>query len=558
MAEITTTADPALALPGGDFLRGVLGMPLLRQVVLLVALAGSVAAGVSAVMWMRTPDMRPITGSLGPGQASAVTAMLEQQGIAYQIDPSSGMILVANESLAKARMQLAGTQGLGSHQLGYELLDREQSFGVSQFMEAAQHRRSLEGELARSISSIDVVQKARVLLAVPKSTAFVRDRRKSTASVTLQLMPGQQLAKQQAKGIANLVAGAVPSLQVDDVTIVDQSGRLLSSQGEDADYERSTAQLDYIARVERSLVRKVDNILVPSLGTGSFTAEVTADLDFTRVEQTEELFNPDLAAVRSEASMREESKDTELEAVGVPGALTNTPVADAPEAEVAGQKPLRSREEMTKNYEVDRTISHTQHAVGVLRRLTVSVLVDDLQVADPETGELSPVAWPAEDLERLQALVENAVGFSAERGDQVSIVNRAFFNPEIEATVEVPFWAQSWFGGLLKQVLGGLALILLIVGMLRPLYRNLSQAGAIVKEQHSLALAQQAQLAQSLASLPPGTDPATIAGASPEEVAGLLPRGNSYSNKVDAVRGMIEEDPERVAQVVKNWVAVED
>lgn len=558
MAEITTTADPALALPGGDFLRGVLGMPLLRQVVLLVALAGSVAAGVSAVMWMRTPDMRPVTGSLGPGQASAVTAMLEQQGIAYQIDPSSGMILVANESLAKARMQLAGTQGLGSHQLGYELLDREQSFGVSQFMEAAQHRRSLEGELARSIGSIDVVQKARVLLAVPKTTAFVRDRRKSTASVTLQLMPGQQLAKQQAKGIANLVAGAVPSLQVDDVTIVDQSGRLLSSQGEDEDYERSTAQLDYIARVERSLVRKVDNILVPSLGSGSFTAEVTADLDFTRVEQTEELFNPDLAAVRSEASMREESKDTELEAVGIPGALTNTPVAGAPEAEAGAgaQKPLRSREEMTKNYEVDRTISHTQHAVGVLQRLTVSVLVDDLQVTDPETGEISPVAWPAEDLERLQALVENAVGFSAERGDQVSIVNRAFFNPEIEAAVEVPFWAQSWFGGLLKQVLGGLALILLIVGMLRPLYRNLSQAGAIVKEQHSLALAQQAQLAQSLASLPPGSDPATVAAV--QNVAGLLPQGNSYSNKVDAVRGMIEEDPERVAQVVKNWVAVED
>jgi len=164
MAQLPMTADamPEPALPGGDFLRGVLGMPLLRQVVLLVALAGSVAAGDSAVMWMRTPDMRPLTGSIGASQASAVTQMLEQQGIAYQLDPSSGMILVANESIARARMLMAGTQGLDGRQLGYELLDKEQGFGVSQFMEAAQHRRSLEGELARSIASIDVVQRARV------------------------------------------------------------------------------------------------------------------------------------------------------------------------------------------------------------------------------------------------------------------------------------------------------------------------------------------------------------------------------------------------------------
>ena len=552
---------PESPLPGGDFLRGVLGMPVFRQFLLLLTLAGSVAAGVSAVLWMRSPDLRPLTNALAPAQAASVTALLDARGMAYQLDPNSGMVLVENDLLPTARMLLAGTQGLDGRQLGYELLDKEQSFGISQFMEAAQHRRSLEGELARSISSIDIVQTARVLLAVPKTTAFVRDRRKATASVTLLLMPGQKLTSMQARGIANLVAGAVPELQMEDVTIVDQTGRLLSGQDDDENFEHSTAQLDYVARVERNLVRKVENILVPSLGSGSFSAEVTAELDFTRVEQTEELFNPDLAAVRSEASLREESTEPEVEAVGIPGTLSNTPVpqpAAGDEAPAAGESASRSRHEVTKNYEVDRTISHTQHAVGVLRRLSVSVLVDDLTVTDPETGESSTAAWPEEDLLRLQTLVQNAVGYSAERGDQVTIINRPFLNPELDAPIEVPFWAQSWFSMLLKQVLGGLALVLLIVGLLRPLYRNLSQAGAVVKEQHNLALAQQAALAQNSGSLAGSGTGATSGVGNEGEVAGLLPPGNTYANKVEAVRGLVDEDPERVAQVVKNWVAVED
>ncbi|MDH3641307.1 MAG: flagellar basal-body MS-ring/collar protein FliF, partial [Gammaproteobacteria bacterium] len=425
-------------------------------------------------------------------------------------------------------------------------------FGVSQFMELARHRRSIEGELARSIATITAVESARVLLATPKSTTFLRDRRKPTASVTVKLRSGLDLNPAQVKGITNLVASAVPEMNADDVAVVDQSGRLLSATEKDAALEQSERQLAYVARIESQLQDKIGNILSPTVGPNRFSAEVSVDVDFTRTEETEELYNPDLLALRSEQRLDEENVG-EVPVAGVPGALTNQPPETQPsQAGIAAEEQTTnrsSRSQSTRNYEVDRTISHTRHAVGALSRLTVSVVVDDVMVVNAETGESTSQPWSDEELQRLTTLVRSAVGYSASRGDTVSVVNSRFFDEATEVPEAPPFWAESWFFDLLKQVLGAVVLLILVLGLLRPLFRNLSQAGEIVKERqtlaHNLALTEMAQHAESGSG--------ALAGPAVGALAG--PAGNSADAKMDTVRGLVQEDPGRVAQVVKHWVS---
>lgn len=567
MAELpiptSAATEPVInpvAVPGTDFLRGVLGMPMTRQLLLLVALAGSVALGVAAVLWMQTPDFRPLTSVNDPYQAQEIGQALDAAAIEYRIDPQSGTLLVAGSDYHRARMQLAGADALGQRQLGYELLDREQGFGVSQAMESVQRRRSLEGELARSIATISSVQSARVLLAEPQRTAFVRDRRKATASVSVSVSPGRRLDRDQIRGIVNLVAGAVPELAPTDVAVVDQSGQLLSQDETDESLQQSVFQLEYVSRVEDSMRRKVANILAPSLGLTGFSAEVSVDVDFTRTEQTEELFNPDLTAVRSEAAITEESTGSGDLARGIPGALANDPVNTEANPNAAdGEDVRRSRNEVTKNYEVDRTISHTRMAPAMVSRVSVSVVVDDKPALvapaadDAADAESEPVAqpWTEEELERLAALVRNAVGFSAARGDSVTIVNRPFYTNVTAAETAVPLWQQPWVMDAAKQLLGGVALILVVLLLLRPLFRNLSQAGAVVKEQQTMALARMAEENAALASAAGGSSALMSDG-----VAGLLPAaGHPGANRLEAIRNIVSEDPERAAQVVKHWVS---
>lgn len=560
MAELPVEASAAgsdgLNLPGSNFLRAAAGMPMVRQLTLLFAIAGSVAMALVAVLWMQSPDYRPVTGITSAYQANEVVQVLAGANISHRIDERSGMILVPADLVYEARMKLAGASAVDGRQLGYELLDEDQGFGVSQFMELARHRRSIEGELARSIATITAVESARVLLATPKSTTFLRDRRKPTGSVTVRLQPGQDLNAAQVKGITNLVAGAVPELRAEDVAVVDQSGRLLSANANDAAFEQSERQLVYIARIESQLQEKIGNILAPTVGTNRFSAEVSAEVDFTRSEETEELFNPDLLALRSEQRLDEENVG-ELAVAGVPGTLTNQPPETQPtQAEITAEEQTtsrRSRSESTRNYEVDRTISHTQHSVGALSRLTVSVVVDDASVIDPDTGEAVRQPWSAEELERLTTLVKNAVGFSASRGDTVSIVNSRFFSETVEDLEAPPFWTESWFFDLLKLILGAVVLMFLLLGLLRPLFRNLSEAGEIVKERQSLAH----NIALTEMNRSGGAALESSAGALPGPTAGALPGmgGVGQDPGMDTVRGLVQEDPGRVAQVVKHWVS---
>lgn len=567
MAEASNTLPaPPSAQPAGSgdvtgnaFLAGASSLPLAKQFGLLVALAATVAAAVSLVLWMQTPDYRPLTGAISAYETNEVVSVLEAEQIPFRLDERSGMVQVAADRLHEARMKLAGSGAIDGRQLGYELLDQDKGFGVSQFMELANHRRSVEGELARSISTITAVQQARVLVAVPKSTSFLRDRRKPSASVTVSLMPGKELGRDQVSGITNLVAGAIPELEPGAVTVVDQSGRLLSKQDEDSALARSEQQLRYVDRIESSLHGKIATLLRPLVGPDRFAAEVSAEVDFTSVELTEELYNPDLPALRSEQTV-EEQRSGAADARGVPGALANQPpaVAQAPEvaagegAAGAAGNPAgnrRSRAEATRNYELDRTISHTRQSVGNVQRLSVSVLLDDLPATDPETGEVTYTPWSEAELERLTASIRSAVGYSAARGDVVSIVNTPFLQTEAVAIEEVPIWQQPWLLNLLKQFFGGLAIVLLLLLVLRPMVRNVSDAArtaaSMAAPQPALAGAAGGLLAAD-GSAQGEADPAMA----------LLPTGSTpYDAKLDTVRGLVADDPARVAQVVKHWVS---
>ncbi len=551
-AEVPAPGTPVLAespaLPGSDFLKGVLGMPAVRQMTLLVALAGSVALAIFATLWMQAPDYRPVSTTLSPQTTNDVVTALDTHQIDYKLDQRNGMVLVPDDQYYTAKMALAGEEVLSGQQLGYELLDEDQGFGVSQFMESARHRRSVEGELARSIATITAVSSARVLLATPKTSTFLRDRRKPTASVTVSLKSGRQLNADQVRGITNLVAGAVPELKAQDVVVIDQLGNFLSDGILDAVSLRGERNLQLERSIEADLHQKVANILTPWIGSGRFTAEVNATLDFTRSEQTEESFDPELSAIRSEQLYEAQNVDAEETVGGVPGTLSNQPPEFGEGTEIDTDSPNREKSSSTvratKNYEVDRTITHTQHQSSTLTRLSVTVVVDDHESVDGESGEVTHTPWTEDELDKLNQAVRTAIGFDEERGDSVSIVNRAFYRaPQIEAE-PTPFWAQGWFADVIKQVLGGIAILVVVLGLLRPMYKNLSQAGELVREHQSLAIADMTQIREAaLQEAVPGL-PMPIQTDTQE----------SGATKMETVRNLIAEDPDRVAQVVKHWV----
>lgn len=343
MAEAVNVPVPATPegvkkpLLGLSFLENLSDMSMLRQVGLLVGLAASVAIGFAVVLWSQQPDYRPLLGSLAGMDANQVMETLAAADIAYTVEPNSGALLVKADDLARARLKLAGA-GIApaDSNIGFEILDKEQGLGTSQFMEATRYRRGLEGELGRTISSLNNVKGARVHLAIPKSSVFVRDERKPSASVLVELYPGRALEPSQVMAIINLVATSVPELGKSQITVVDQKGNLLSDQQELTELSMAGKQFDYSRRMESLYTQRVHNILQPVLGSGRYKAEVSADVDFSAVESTSETFNPDQPALRSEQSVNEQ-RQSSLPPQGVPGALSNQPPGPATAPEQANR-----------------------------------------------------------------------------------------------------------------------------------------------------------------------------------------------------------------------------
>jgi len=572
IAPVDTNANLPVPVPVGggvadtdavgsesDLMTGINRLGIFRQVGLMVGLAASVALGLALVLWLQEPNYQPLMNNMKAQDLEEVTQILNLNGVAFKIDHRTGLLLVESEKLYEARMKLAATGITDERNIGYEIMDQDQGLGSSQFMESTRFKRGLEGELSRSIMSFHNVRNARVHLAIPKRSVFVRDSREPTASVLIETSSSRPISREQVDSIVNLVAGSVPEMKQEHVTVVDQRGNLLSNSDESAEDKLIAREFEYSRKMEKVLNNRIHSILSPIMGAERFRSEVSADVDFTQVEETEEFFNPDMQAVRSEQTL-DEQHQMKGEG-GVPGALSNQPPAAGAAPEIAGGRgeneggvPTNLRKQTTRNFEVDRTISYTRHQQGRLKRLTVAVAIDDIRNIDPQTGEVSFTSWSENELERLTILVRSAVGFSAARGDSVNVINTPFAPIIVEPFVEPEIWEQDWFWGLVWKGLAVLISLIVIFAVIRPTFKNLANSGAQAKE---FALAGDADGLAQMEQMSEGEAGERVTLSASDEF--LLPGASEgYDRQINALKGLIAEDPARVAQVIRQWVNVDD
>jgi len=551
----TAPATPVQPILNGPApLQGMLALPVVKQVGLMLGLAASVALGIAVVLWSQTPDYRLLYAGVDGRDAQRMIEVLDASGIPYRLDAESGALMVAADRINDARLKLAGENLAPTQGQGFEILDKDNGFGSSTFMQSVRYKRAQEGELARTIMSITAVQSARVHLALPKDSAFVRNRRKPSASVMVKLAPGRRLTPEQITSIVNLVAASVPNLTAEDVTLVDDKGRLLSSGDRDRDLMLTASQFDYTRKVEQTYAERIENLLGPLVGLHAVRATVNADIDFTVTELTQERFNPDLPAMRSEQQFEESSSGGVTEG-GIPGALSNTPPgpAVAPEQAVnpdgangeatRPEPPKRSVKRTTRNYELDKTISHTRRAPGTIRKLSVAVVLDVPTTTDEE-GNVIPKPYSPEELQRFTELVREAVGFNALRGDSVKVINAPFTPVDPPEVPEEAIWEKPWFGTVVRQVLAGLLVLVLLFGVLRPVMRSLAKPPVrYVTETGEEIPEDQLTLSHD-----------GKAAAEGGESAGRLPKPSSYEDNLNMAKQLASQEPKRVAMVVKGWL----
>ena len=517
------------------------------QVGALLTLAMALTLGVGLIMWALRPEFVPLTEQQSRQDALQIMEMLNKSATPYKLDPNTGLVLVPKAQAAEIQLGLAASGLLQRDAVGLELLQEESSLGTSHFTETARYQHALETELSRTISSMRNVESARVHLALPKQSVFVRDREQASASVMIKPLTGRVIEEEQVNAVTNLVASSIPYLQSDQVTIVDQWGRLLST-GNETGSGINRDQYQYTRRLEKLYSDRIVSLLTPIVGAGRVRAIVTAEIDFSINERTEENFNPDPLQLRSAESQLQ--RKTGAGAAGVPGALTNQP----PEAgtiadDVPGQADADTVNESSselKNYELDKTITHTRQSPGGVRRLTAAVIIDD-QITTNEAGEVVRTPLGEEELAEYTALAREAIGFDDNRGDSVVLFNRSFQPAEEILPIEpLPIWQQSWLWTMVRQVMIGLSVLLLILLVVRPAYKKLVAQDAsqdmLTDETDNDDDPQGASHTSADRS---GRSPGTASLDAPPAV---------YGDILNMARVMAAEDPKRVAKVVKDWV----
>jgi flagellar M-ring protein FliF len=551
-----------LTLPRMDSLSSI---PGLRQLMLLVGIAGAVAVGVSIYMWSQKPPMSAVYANMSTKDSSDVSEALRAANIPFQLDSNTGAVMVAGDKVYEARLKLA-SQGLPkSSGMGFEMMQQDQSFGTSQFVETARYQHALETELGRTVSSLQWVQGARVHLALPKQSVFANGGSAASASVLVDLAPGRTLDSTQIASIVHLVASSVPNLTVGNVTVIDQYGHLLSNSGDANDPTQQAAnQFEQAHRLEADYVRRIEDLLTPMTGSGRVSAQVVADMDFSETEEATESYKPESATVRSEQTSENVTRGPGGGAQGIPGATSNQPPSSAlaqplnppaalaaagkpaatkatpatAAADAANANPITESRNSTRNYEVDRTVSHVRRPGGVLRRLSVAVLVDNLPKAD-EKGGTKLVPLSKEEMDKVQDLVRQAVGFDAKRGDTMSVQNALFTTNPIPVEEPTPIWQRQDVREYGRQGLGVLVVIVLIFAVLRPAIKYLAETDPN-KQVSAILMDQSAQAPQMM------TDHGAV-----DDRPRAVPM---YDQKLALARGAVAADPKRVAQVIKTWV----
>ncbi|HTV97420.1 MAG TPA: flagellar basal-body MS-ring/collar protein FliF [Steroidobacteraceae bacterium] len=530
--------------------RGLLeAAPVLKQVGLLGGVAAAVAAAIWLVLWSQGQNYTVLYGQLSERESGQVMDALTAAGIEYKLTPS-GAVSVPESKVQEARIRLA-SQGLPqSDSMGIEMIQKDSPLGTSSMMESVRYQSILETELARTITKVEGVEGARVHLALPKPSVFLRDEHRATASVMLQLYPGRRLEPGQVAAIVHLVASSVPDLNANDVTLVDQSGSLLNSPDDNSESAISNRQLEYTHKLEQSYQRRIIDLLEPLVGAGRVRATVTADVDFTVTEETREDYDPQKTAVRSEQTSSETRKGGDG-AEGIPGALSNQPpgTSGAPvipgasatpgsppgQSTAASSGPSSTSQKSTRNFEVDRTLAYVKEPVGTLKRLSVGVVLDDWQKVGDD-GKVTTTPMSDADIKRFTQLVREAIGLKDDRGDQINILNQAFKSDAPAGPVEgPPIWQAPWVMPLGRQILGAGLVLLVAFLILRPLMKSLTRSAKGGRGQDADA------------------DRLSLSGQSGKPIK-LQP---SFEQQIAAARTLVGQDPKRAAQVVKEWVSAD-
>jgi len=545
-AEVKLVEEPTESL-----LRDLAKMSSWHKVIVLMAIAAFVTIIITIWMWSQAADYRVLYSNLSDSDGGTIIETLQQQNIPYKFTEGGGTILVPADKVHEIRLRLAA-QGLPKGgTAGFELMEN-QKFGTSQFLEQVNYQRSLEGELARSIQTLGSVQSARVHLAIPKPSVFVKEQQKPSASIILTLRSGRALDVGQVNAIVHLVSSSIPNLPPANVSVIDQQGTLLSAVREATDSLDAT-QLKYVHQIEQDYIKRIEDILIPLIGSQNVRVQVTADIDFSQTEQTAESYSPNQppnkAAIRS--LQTSEAKNETVNPAGVPGALSNQPPVPAtaplvtPASAVAAATADNSsmHKEATTNFEVDRTIRYTKLPVGSLRRLSAAVLINNRAVTDSKGKTVSKPFTPAEQVQ-LNNLVRNAMGFNTQRGDSLNILNSAFTEtPEVQEP-EIPLWKQPEMIALAKEFLKyiflSIAGLYILFGILRPILRKYIEIFRGPKEK------------EEAADTP---DPAEeIREMAREFEQKARDRDASYEGSVQQAKQMAQQTPKIVASVVQDWV----
>ncbi|WP_049623331.1 flagellar basal-body MS-ring/collar protein FliF [Frateuria defendens] len=541
-------------------LRQLARSPASRQLLLLVAVAAAVAFGVAVVLWSRGPSYGLLYAGLEQRDAAAVTQALQAGNVPYKLGSDGSSIMVPAADLAAVRLKLAA-QGLPQGSAtSTPVTGADSPFGMSDLAERTRYQQMLETDLANTIGSLQSVRAARVHLALPKPSAFIRDNRPASASVLLTLYNGRQLDAGQVAAIVHLVASSVPDLDPKQVSVVDQQGQLLTTSDPDSATAVGDSRLRLATRIENTYAQRVEELLTPLVGPGKVRAQVYADLDFSQTEKASETYDHDHSALRSEQTSSEQRTGPASNG-GVPGALSNQPPntvaqptaaqpnagqgrgAGAASATAQANTPTDNSSSATRNYELDRTISHVTDPAGRLARLSVAVAVDNKLVRGPKGDTDAP--FTPQELAHLTDLVKNVVGFNAARGDSVSVVNQPFRPMTTnDAPVELPFWQRPGVMDLIKQGAGVLIALLIAFGLLRPLLKGLLRGPA----QPQLAAA------ASLPSVSVRIDDDEDEQPEPDRRLGAPPV-QGYEQRVGLAKRMVADNPKQVAQVVRNWVS---
>lgn len=531
--QVTRFATPS-STGGFGALRDITNQPAVRKA--LPALALTAAVGIAAISYfaLSTPAQAPLFQGLAEGDKAAVADALQASGINYTLDPGTGALSVDAGKVHEARMLLAG-QGLPKAMPSGDAVIASLPMGSSRAVEGETLRGAREADLARTIEAIDAVKTARVHLAMPEPSVFVREAREPAASVMLTLQQGRSLSEAQVRAIRHLVASSVPGLAADSVSVIDQSGALISSPTGNADQEMFQLQMQMEERYRQAVI----TLLTPIVGAGNFSVEVSADVDPSETQSTRETYPKDDRALRSEEGNKSTQNATTQGAAGIPGALSNQP---PPASQLANTPPgqttppvngeVQSEETYTRNFDVGREIAVTHQPQGNLRRLSVAVALRDVK------GQKKPAAA---DVAALEALVKGAVGFNSERGDVVAISSRPFAESP-EAVVN--FWDEPWFFPLVQQVGAVLAALLAFLFIGRPMIKAVKARAAEAKEQ--------AEVEQKLLAAT-GQGQGQSRGAVPVTIE-MIEAAPSYEARANLVRSFIRQDPERAALVVRQMI----